>query len=87
MTPARDWLLYLDLRHIGALPSPASPSYTELNANIRWTASRAITLALTGSNLIHPHHLEFGTTAAPLQLGSTGVETGRSVFCEVQSRF
>jgi iron complex outermembrane recepter protein len=87
MTLARDWLLYLDLRHIGALPSPASPSYTELNANIRWTVSRAITLALTGSNLIHPHHLEFGTTAAPLQLGSTGVETGRSVFCEVQSRF
>ena len=66
---------------------PPSPSYTELNAHVSWTASRAMTLALTGSNLIHPHHLEFGTTAAPLQLGATGVESGRSVFLEVQSRF
>ena len=87
MTIARDALLYLDLRHIGALPSPASPSYTELNAHVSWTVSRAVTLALTGSNLVHPHHLEFGTTSAPLQLGSTGVESGRSIFLEVQSRY
>ena len=87
MTFARGWLAYLDLRHIGALPSPASPSYTELNAHVSWTQSRALTWALTGSNLVHPHHLEFGTTAAPLQLGATGVETGRSVFFELQSRF
>ncbi len=87
MTFARDGLLYLDLRHIGALPSPASPSYTELNAHLSWTVSRAITWSLTGSNLIHPHHLEFGTTSAPLQLGATGVETGRSLFLELQSRF
>jgi iron complex outermembrane recepter protein len=87
MTFARDGLLYLDLRHIGALASPASPSYTELNAHVSWTVSRAITWALTGSNLVHPHHLEFGTTAAPLQLGATGVESGRSVFAELQSRF
>ena len=87
MTFAGSGSLYLDLRHIGALPSPASPSYTELNAHVSWAASRAITWALTGSNLIHPHHLEFGTTAAPLQLGATGIESGRSVFFEVQSRF
>ena len=87
MTFARGWLAYLDLRHIGALPSPASPSYTELNAHVSWTQSRALTWALTGSNLVHPHHLEFGTTAAPLQLGATGVEAGRSVFFELQSRF
>jgi iron complex outermembrane receptor protein len=87
MTFAHSGLLYLDLRHIGALPSPASPSYTELNAHVGWTVSRAVTLALTGSNLLHPHHLEFGTTSAPLQLGSTGVEAGRSIFLVVQSRF
>jgi iron complex outermembrane receptor protein len=87
MTFAHDGLLYLDLRHIGALSSPASPSYTELNAHVGWTVSRAVTLALTGSNLLHPHHLEFGTTAAPLQLGSTGVESGRSIFLVLQSRF
>jgi iron complex outermembrane receptor protein len=87
MTFAHEGLLYLDLRHIGALPSPASPSYTELNAHVSWAAWRAVTLALTGSNLLHPHHLEFGTTSAPLQLGSTGVESGRSVFFEVRSHF
>jgi iron complex outermembrane receptor protein len=87
MTFARSVLLYLDLRHIGALLSPASPSYTELNAHVNWTVSPAITLALTGSNLIHPHHLEFGTTATPLQLGPTGVESGRNVFFEVQCKF
>jgi len=87
MTFARNGSLYLDLRHIGALPSPASPSYTELNAHVSWTVSRAITCALSGSNLLHPHHLEFGTTAAPLQLGATGVESGRNVYFEVQSRF
>jgi iron complex outermembrane receptor protein len=87
MTFAGAGLLYLDLRHIGALPSPASPGYTELNAHLSWAASRAVTLALTGSNLLHPHHLEFGTTAAPLQLGQTGVESGRSIFFEVQSRY
>jgi iron complex outermembrane recepter protein len=79
--------LYLDLRHIGALPSPASPAYTELNSHLGWAVSRAITLALTGSNLLHPHHLEFGTTSAPLQLGATGVESGRSIFVEAQCRF
>jgi iron complex outermembrane receptor protein len=84
MTFARSGLLYLDLRHIGALPAPASPSYTELNAHVGWTISPTVTLALTGSNLIHPHHLEFGTTTAPLQLGPTGVESGRSVFFQVQ---
>ena len=87
MNFARNGLLYLDLRHIGALPSPASPAYTELNAHVGWTFSPAVTLALTGSNLIHPQHLEFGTTAAPLQLGSTGVESGRSLFLEVQCKF
>ena len=86
MTFARSGLLYLDLRHIGALPDPASPSYTELNAHVSWIFSPVITLALTGSNLIHPHHLEFGTTAAPLQLGATGVESGRSVFMEAQCK-
>jgi len=65
MNLARDWLLNLDLRNIGALPNPASPSYTELNARIGWTVSPSVEISLTGSNLIHPHHLEFGTTSPP----------------------
>ena len=81
------WLLNMDLRRIGALPNPASPCYTELDAHLSWAVSRFTSVALTGSNLLHAHHLEFGTTAAPLQLGSTGVETGRSVFVDVRVKF
>jgi iron complex outermembrane recepter protein len=84
MRPAANWQLNMELRQIGALPNPASPSYAELDAHIAWTASPSMSLALTGSNLIHPRHLEFGTASAPLQLGATGVETGRSVFLEIR---
>jgi hypothetical protein len=61
MSLAHNWVLNLDLRHVGALP--------------------------TGSNLVHPHHLEFGTAASPLQLGPTGVETGRSVYVDGRWKF
>jgi iron complex outermembrane receptor protein len=84
---ARDWQLYLDLRRIGALPDPASPAYTEFDVHLGWMASPALELSLTGSNLIHPQHLEFGTTPAPLQLGASGVETQRSVFANIRWKF
>jgi iron complex outermembrane receptor protein len=87
MTLSRNWLVNLDLRRIGALPNPASPSYTELDAHIGWAVSSSMEITLTGANLIHPHHLEFGTAPAPLQLGPTGVETGRSVFIDGRWRF
>jgi len=74
-------VLNLDLRRIGALPSPPRPPIRNSSARIGWTVSHR-GISLNGSNLIHPHHLEFGTTAAPLQLGSTGVESGRSFLLE-----
>jgi iron complex outermembrane receptor protein len=87
MTLSRNWLVNLDLRRIGALPNPASPGYTELDAHIGWTVAPSMEITLTGANLIHAHHLEFGTAPAPLQLGSTGVETGRSVFIDGRWKF
>ena len=81
------WILNFDLRHVSALPNPVSPSYTELGAHLSWAISPTMSIALTGSNLMHAHHLEFGTTAAPLQLGSTGVESGRSVFVDFKAKF
>jgi iron complex outermembrane recepter protein len=81
------WVVYFDLRHVSALPDPVSPSYTELGAHISWAISPAMSIALSGSNLIHAQHLEFGTTAAPLQLGATGVEAGRSVFVDFKAKF
>lgn len=81
---ARHGLFYLDLRQIGSLPDPASPAYAGLNARVAWSFSRSLEVSLQGSNLIRARHLEFGTTPAPLQLGATGLESGRSVFVAVR---
>jgi iron complex outermembrane receptor protein len=77
----------LDLRDIGKLKNPQSSAYTELNARIGWSVTSFLELSLVGSNLFHPHHLEFGTTSAPLQIGATGVEMGRSFFGNARLRF
>jgi iron complex outermembrane receptor protein len=86
MDLARNLALNFDLRRVGALPNPASPAYTELDSRVGWSVSRSVAVSLTGSNLLHPQHLEFGTASTPIQLGPTGVETGRSVFLEVHWR-
>ena len=82
----REWLLNVNLRRIGALPNPTSPAYTEADARISWDVSRWAEISLTGSNLLHAHHLEFGTAGTPLQLGPTGVESGRSIFLQGRLR-
>jgi iron complex outermembrane receptor protein len=83
---ARQGLFELDLRQVGALPNPANRAYAELDARLAWTVSPSVELSVKGSDLIHPHHLEFGTGPAPLQLGATGAETGRAFFIEVRWR-
>lgn len=78
----------VDLRRIGALPAPASPSYTELGARVRWAVTRSLELAVTGENLLRPHHPEFGRAGGTLQVGTaSGVETGRSISVDAQWRF
>jgi len=83
---AGNGLFDLSVRQIGSLPNPASPAYTEVDARVAWSVLPSLELSLKGSNLVHAQHLEFGTTAAPLQLGSTGLETGRAYFLEVRWR-
>jgi iron complex outermembrane receptor protein len=87
MDLARDWSLYLNLRRIGALPNPESPAYTEFDVHLGWTVSPTLEVSVTGSDLIHPQHLEFGTMPAPLQLGASGVETLRSIFANIRWKF
>ena len=50
-----------DLRYQGALPDPAVPAYTELNARLGWRIGERWELALSGANLLHSHHVEFTT--------------------------
>jgi len=78
--------LDLDLRSIASLPAPASPSYTELNARIGWAVSERFQVLVRGSNLLHSHHLEFGTTPVPLQVGANGVPDERSDYIDLQLR-
>jgi iron complex outermembrane receptor protein len=75
-----------ELRRVGALPAPASPAYTELNARLAWPVTPSFELSIVGANLLNPHHLEFGSTSAPLQLGAVGAESERSVVVSAKWR-
>jgi iron complex outermembrane receptor protein len=77
----------LDLRHVDDLPAPASPAFAELGARLRWLVNDKLEVVFIGSNLLHHRHLEFGSTGAAFQLGSSGVETGRSFFVDTRWRF
>ncbi len=68
------------LRYVGALPDPALRSYVEFDARWGWHVSRALELSLSGTNLLHAHHLEAAAT-------SGGEEIGRSVIAQGQWRF
>ena len=79
--------LDLGLRQIGALPAPASPAYAELDARIAWAASDKIELSVTGSNLLHAYHAEFGITSSTLQVGPIGTRIQRSVLGAARWKF
>jgi iron complex outermembrane receptor protein len=87
MNLGRRVILDLDLRDVGALPSPASPTYVELGGRLAWSATNALELSVTGANLLQPHHPEFGSGASSVQLGATGVDTGRSVYVAARWRY
>lgn len=79
--------LNVNIRRIGALPAPASPAYVELGARIAWAASDKLEISLTGSNLLHADHAEFGTTTNTLQVGPIGLRIRRSVLLATQWKF
>jgi iron complex outermembrane receptor protein len=51
------------LRHVGALPRPAVPAYTAVDARYGWRIRPGLELSIIGQNLFDPRHAEFG--AAP----------------------
>jgi iron complex outermembrane receptor protein len=53
------------LRHVGALPRPAVPAYTAVDARYGWRIRPGLELSIIGQNLFDPRHAEFG--AAPLR--------------------
>jgi len=71
-----------ELRWVDALPINNGPvlgtvpSYWELNTRMAWQASRQLELSLTGENLLHAHHPEYGFPEP------TRVEIERSVYAK-----
>jgi iron complex outermembrane receptor protein len=48
------------LRSIGELPDPNVPQYTELSGRVGWRATDHLELSISGQDLLHDRHPEFG---------------------------
>lgn len=70
----------LTVRRVGALPDPAVPAYTAVDARYGWPVSSGVRAALIAQNLLDPTHLEFGAAA-------TGSEIARSVLLRLTVQF
>lgn len=57
------------------------PSYTEMSVRLGWHPTKQLEFSLTGQNLLHDEHPEYGFPSA------TRVEIERSIFGKVQWRF
>jgi len=66
----------VSVRAVGALPSPAVPSYVEADARIAWQVSDEAELSLAGFNLLNDHHLEFVNVSVPRREIPRGVKAG-----------
>lgn len=56
----RGWELDVLARHVGSLPSPHVPAYTEVDVRIGWHPRPNWELSLVGQNLLDDQHREFG---------------------------
>jgi iron complex outermembrane receptor protein len=65
-----DWELDVSARHVSALPSPAVPAYTAVDASVGWRLSPALELRLSGTDLLQRGHVEFrsGATTLPVRI-------------------
>lgn len=79
MNLGANWTLHADLRHIGALPDPFVPAYTELNARLGWKATDRLQISLSGMNLLHPWHQEYVFPGAD--------RIGRTFFVDARLKF
>lgn len=59
--------LDFQLRRVGALPSPAVPAYTALDARLGWQARRDLELSLTARGMGGGGHPEWGSAASRVE--------------------
>lgn len=70
----------LALRRVGQLPQPMVPAYYELDVRVAWQPRPHLELALSGQNLLHPSHAEFGAPATRRMIE-------RAVSLQLSARF
>ena len=74
--------LDINTRHVGSLPTPGTPAYTEADVRLAWNVSSQLELALIGRDLLHPEHLEF---VSPTSSRTTFLE--RALFARAKIAF
>ena len=75
-------LRWVDTLHTNDGPTPGTvPSYLELNTRLAWQATRQLEVSVTGENLLHAHHPEYGFPEP------TRVEIERSVYAKGTWRY
>ncbi|HET6655068.1 MAG TPA: TonB-dependent receptor [Gammaproteobacteria bacterium] len=79
MQLSEHWTLFADLREVGPLPDPRVPGYWELNTRLGWNVNKRLEISLSGHNLLHAWHQEYGGEQSDL--------IGRSVLLETRLRF
>jgi iron complex outermembrane receptor protein len=75
-------LRWVDTLHTNNGPTPGTvPSYFELNTRLAWHASQRLELSLSGENLLHNDHPEYGFP------DPSRVEIERSVYGKIAWRY
>lgn len=61
------------LRGVAALPNPQVPAYTELGLRLGWRLHPNVQISVTGLDLLHDRHPEFGNVADRSEIGRRGL--------------
>jgi iron complex outermembrane receptor protein len=78
------WQVDASYRFVSRIENQGVPGYRELDVRLAWEATPSLQLAVTGRNLLHAHHAEFGSIS--LNPTSTRKEIERGVYAEVTWR-
>jgi iron complex outermembrane receptor protein len=80
LTPVSGLEIDSAFRFVGAIANQQLPGYAELDLRVAWQPKRSLEFSVTGQNLLHDKHAEFGSLPGRQ-------ESSRSVYGKVVWRF